>query len=83
MKTAMHEQQRGARDRVIEGFVDVLDLTGDPRDALDAVGRDYESMRRTLRRAGREDLVEKLAEWKAQDAKRLRFALGRQWQGER
>lgn len=81
MKTAMHEQQRQERDRVIDGFVDVLDLTGDPRDALDAVGRDYESMRRTLKRAGRHDLVEKLSQWKAQDAKRLQFALGRQWQG--
>ncbi|QIG59019.1 hypothetical protein SEA_RUBYRALPH_11 [Microbacterium phage RubyRalph] len=75
------QRQLVQRDRTINGFVDVLEVTEDPRVALEAVGRDYASMRRTLIGAGREDLAEKLREWKLRDSERLSFALGRQWQG--
>ncbi len=68
------------RERTIQGFEEVLEVTDDPRDALEAVGRDYASMRRTLIGAGREDLAEKLRQWKLRDNERLNFALGRQWQ---
>ncbi|QUE25559.1 hypothetical protein SEA_SADLAD_12 [Microbacterium phage SadLad] len=74
------QRQVVERDRTINGYVDVLEVSGDFALALEAVGRDYYSMRRTLKGAGRDDLAEKLREWKLRDSERLRFALGRQWQ---
>lgn len=68
------------RDKTIEGYIDVLEVTGDHRLALEAVGRDYFSMRRTLIKAGKTNLVEQLREWRLRDTERLNYALGRQWQ---
>ena len=72
--------QTEARDRTIRGFEDVLEVTSDFHAALAAVGRDYESMKRTLTRAKRDDLVERLKAWRIRDNESVRFALGRQWQ---
>lgn len=73
-------QQMAARDRVVRGFQDVLEVTDDFQDALDAVGRDYASMRRTLLSVGEHELAQRMREWRDRDNERLRFALGRQWQ---
>lgn len=68
------------RDRIIAGFEDLLAVDASLHDCLNAAGRDYASLRRTLLGAGRLDLVLKLKDMKEADAKRLRYALGKQWQ---
>ena len=71
---------KAKRDRVIAGFEDLLAVDADLHDCLAGVGRDYASLRRTLIGAGRLDLVLKLKAMQEADAKRLRYALGKQWQ---
>lgn len=70
-----------ARDRDIRGFKDILEVTDDFREALTNVGRSYASMRRTLLGAGEHELAERMKVWHDRDGERLRYALGRQWQG--
>lgn len=75
--------QLQARDELIEKYLDALDITGSYQEALDAVGRGYESMRRTLKLAGLANLMEDLAEWRREDNQNKRYALGGQWQHEK
>lgn len=77
---ALAEAQR-KRDQVVSGFEDIIQVTSDLHLALEAVGRDYASLRRTLVGAGRADLASKLKAMKKADTDRLNYALGRQWQG--
>ncbi|QUE25309.1 hypothetical protein SEA_FIZZLES_12 [Microbacterium phage Fizzles] len=68
------------RDRVITAVEDLLEVGAGLHDVLAAVGRDYGSLRRTLKGAGRLDLMLKLKAMQEADTARLNYALGRQWQ---
>lgn len=72
--------QRARRGKVIQSFEDMLEVSNDLHIILAAVGRDYASLRRSLKGAKRDDLVAKLTAMKEADSERLRYALGRQWQ---
>lgn len=69
------EKQR-AKERVIDSFEDILEVTDDMHVALAAVGRDYASLRRTLIGANRLDLVLRLKTMNEADRARLQDALG-------
>lgn len=73
---AAHAANRARVERLIEDFEDMLRLSGDLHTSLDAVGRTYEQLRRTLVGAGRHDLVTRLKRMKEADTERLHDALG-------
>lgn len=68
------------RDKIVTAVEDLFEVEADLHDVLAAVGRDYASLRRTLKGASRLDLVLKLKAMKEADTDRLNYALGRQWQ---
>lgn len=68
------------RDKIVTAVEDLFEVGADLHDVLGAVGRDYGSLRRTLKGAGRLDLVLKLKAMQEADTDRLSHALGRQWQ---
>lgn len=66
-------------EKVAAQLEDLLAIT-DVGHAVLTIGRRYDTLCKNLARANRPDLIQILKEWKKDDAERLRFALGRQWQ---
>lgn len=71
------------RERLIEDYLDRVQMTGDIGEALRETGRSYDSWKRTLKDTGHLKEAEDLAEWKRADTERLTYALGIQWQREK
>lgn len=68
------------RNKIVTAVEDLFEVDADLHEVLAAVGRDYASLRRTLKGASRLDLVLKLKAMKEADTERLEHALGRRWQ---
>lgn len=67
------------RPGAAEDFAAMLEIGVDPGEAFFAIGASYEALRRQLQSRDRDDLVEKLKAWKAEDVQRLKHAQGRSW----
>lgn len=58
---------------------DLIALDVEPGEVLLMYGISYDAALRSLRRAGRQDLIEKLRAWRREDTDRLLRALGIRW----
>lgn len=67
------------RSHASEEFEDMLAIGIDAGEAFFAIGVSYEALRLQLKRREKLELAEKLKQWKAQDAERLKHAQGRGW----
>lgn len=72
-------QTRISRETVVEELDGLLAIGFDVNDALLALGRGYEAVRKSVLRAQRQDLADTLEAWKRADGERLQRARGERW----